>query len=297
LLIRLEKLSCRLADHIIATNESYKAMEIERSGVAPQRVTVVRNGPDCDRLRPTQPDLALVSPGMIQLVYAGVMGVQDGVDFLLRALAHLLHDLGQADFHCVLVGDGSASSDLDTLGKELSLCNHVTFTGWLGPEQVARYLATADICVAPEPSNPYNDRSTMIKMMEYMSVAKPIVAFDLPEHRVTAEDAAVYATPNNELDFARQIASLMVDPQRRQAMGQIGRAKAEYVLAWRHQQKSLLQAYAKLDITGQRAGRRAAKTGYDGLRHPSTAATRKCPAAKRFDGSCQQLPRRSSNRR
>ena len=269
-LVWLEQLSCRLADHIIVTNESYKAMNIERSAVAPQRVTVVRNGPDCDRLRPLPPDPTLALKENIQLVYVGVMGVQDGVDFLLRALGHLLHVLGRTDFRCLLVGDGSAMTDLENLSEELHLGKHVLFTGWLGHEQVARYLAAADICVAPEPSNPYNDRSTMIKMMEYMSVAKPIVAFDLPEHRVTAEGAAVYATPNDELDFARRIVSLMDDADRRQTMGQLGRARAESVLAWRHQQEFLLEAYGKLDVIGRRAAKCAAKTGHD--TGPRTAA-------------------------
>jgi glycosyltransferase involved in cell wall biosynthesis len=109
--------------------------------------------------------------------------------------------------------------------------------------EVPAYLSAADICVAPEPSNPLNDRSTVIKIMEYMAMGKPTVAFDLPEHRFTAGNAAVYARPNDELDYARQIATLMDHPERRARMGQAGRERVEAELAWPHQAGPLLKAY------------------------------------------------------
>ena len=65
-----------------------------------------------------------------------------------------------------------------------------------------------DICLVPDPKNDYTDRSTMIKVAEYMALAKPTVAFDLTENRRTAADAAVYAEPNDDLDFARRIAAM-----------------------------------------------------------------------------------------
>jgi glycosyltransferase involved in cell wall biosynthesis len=120
------------------------------------------------------------------------------------------------------------------------------FTGWVEPAEVAQYLSVADICVAPEPSNSYNDRSTVVKMMEYMALGKSIVAFDLPEHRVTAQDAALYARPNDELDFARHIVTLMDDPQRRDKMGRAGRERVEKELAWPHQAMRLIHAYETL---------------------------------------------------
>ena len=82
------------------------------------------------------------------------------------------------------------------------------------------YLSAADICIDPDPSNPFNDRCTMVKMMEYMALGKPIVAFDLPVHRIAAQAAAVYAHPNDEFDFTQRILALMDDPERREKMGQ-----------------------------------------------------------------------------
>jgi glycosyltransferase involved in cell wall biosynthesis len=254
-LILLEKLCCRLADHVIATNQSYKTVEMQRGHVPEERITVVRNGPDLRRMRKlkTAPDLR--QEGKKVISYVGRMGYQDGVDYLLRALHHLIHDLGRSDFFCVLVGAGDAWLSLQSLTEQLDLAAHVRFTGWVQPPQVPRYLSAADICLAPEPSNPYNDCSTAIKLMEYMAFAKPTVAFDLPEHRFTAQGAAVYARPNDELDFARQVAALMDDPKRREEMGQIGRRRIEMELAWSHQERRLLEAYETLSarLSGRRS--------------------------------------------
>jgi glycosyltransferase involved in cell wall biosynthesis len=175
-LLRLERLSCRLADHIIATNGSYKAVEMERSGVPEERITIVRNGPDLTCLQEVSIDPDLRRPGKTTICYVGEMGHHDGVDYLLRALWHLVYDLGRSDFWCVLVGDGPAWSAMKSLAEELRLTDFVLFTGRVSHTEVSRYLSAADICVAPEPLNAYNDRSTMIKMTEYLALGKPAVA-------------------------------------------------------------------------------------------------------------------------
>ncbi len=241
-----EKLSCRLADHIIATNQSYKAMEMARSQAPEERITIVRNGPDLERLRPAPPDPELRAKAPIILGYVGDMGFHDGLDYLLRALHRLRYDLGRTDFYAVLIGKGDAWEGLQRLRVELELEEHVWFTGRVSDEDLVRYLSTADICLDPDPRNPFTDRSTMIKMTEYMALSKPIVAFDLTEHRFTAQEAALYAQPNDELDFARKIAALMDDPERRARMGAFGRRRIETELAWRYSVPKLLQAYEKL---------------------------------------------------
>jgi glycosyltransferase involved in cell wall biosynthesis len=147
---------------------------------------------------------------------------------------------------CVLIGDGDAVADLRRDTERLGLSDHVRFTGRQDGDDLMTLLSTADICVDPDPSNRYNDRSTMIKMTEYMALGKPIVAFDLPEHRVTAGDAAVYARPNDEGDFASCIAQLMDDPDRRERMGALGRARVESELSWHRQERHLLSAYDKV---------------------------------------------------
>jgi glycosyltransferase involved in cell wall biosynthesis len=246
LLAFLEKQSCRLADHIVATNESYKAMEMQRSRVPEDRISVVRNGPDLKRLQRVEPDASLRQRAGTILGYVGIMGFQDGIDYLLRSLRHLIHDLDCRDFYCVLIGNGPALASLQALVVDLGLDQHVWFTGFVPEADLVRYLSSVDIFLDPDPSNPFNDRSTMIKMMEYMAMSRPTVAFDLPEHRVTAGEAAVYARANDELDFARKILQLMNAPEQRATMGRFGRQRVETELAWVYQKQNLLNAYAKL---------------------------------------------------
>ena len=188
-----EKLTFRFADRVISTNESYKEIAIERGGVPSERIAVVRNGPDLDRVRAVAPDSALRAKAGTIIGYVGIMGYQDGVDYLIRALGHLVTDLRRNDVFCFIVGEGGAVPSLKALVAELGLGEHVWFTGRISDEDLMRYLSAADICVDPDPFNPFNDRSTMIKMSEYMAVGKPIVAFDLREHRRTAADAARFA--------------------------------------------------------------------------------------------------------
>jgi glycosyltransferase involved in cell wall biosynthesis len=244
-LVLCEKLTCWLADLVIATNESYKRMEMTRGGVPAERIAIVRNGPD-ERMIMVEPAPEIRQRAGTILGYVGIMGPQDGLDYLLRAVHELVYTLGRADSFCVIIGKGNALDELRAYAEQLRLTQHVWFTGWVSEENLLRYLSAADICLDPDPSNPFNDRCTMIKMMEYMALGKPIVAFDLPEHRVTAQEAAVYAKPNDELDFARHIAALMDDPARRQRMGQVGRTRIESKLAWSYQEQQLLAAYGRL---------------------------------------------------
>jgi glycosyltransferase involved in cell wall biosynthesis len=242
-LVVLEKLSCRLADHVIAANRSYRAVEIERGKVAPERVTVVRNGPGFDDVGPVEPDPGLRARAGTLIGYLGVMGYQDGVDHLLRAVRHLVYDLGQRDALCILIGRGDAREDLERLTRELRIEEHVLFTGFIPVAEVVRHLSTVDLCVDPDPSNPFNDRSTMIKVMDYMTFGKPIVAFDLPENRFTAGDAAHYVRPNDDLELARGIRDLMDDPERRARMGAAGRERVTTTLSWENSVPPLLGAY------------------------------------------------------
>jgi glycosyltransferase involved in cell wall biosynthesis len=246
-LVVLEKLSLRCADHVIATNQSYRAMEMERGDIPADRITIVRNGPEVNGEQVAEPHPGLRQKHKTIIGYVGIMGFQDGVDYLLRALHHLVHDLGRTDILCVLIGGhGSAQPSLKQLAKQLGLDHHVWFTGWVSDADLLRYIASADICVDPDPSNPFNDRSTMIKMLEYMAQGKPIVAFDLPEHRCTAQAAALYVRPNDELGFARALSELMDDPRRREAMGAFGRRRVKTELAWHYSVPNLVEAYRRL---------------------------------------------------
>ena len=241
-----ERISCQLADHVIAVNLSHKMVEIQRDEVPEGRISIVRNGPDLRNMSVRETTPALEVNGKTVVAYVGEVGFQDGVDCLLRALRHLIRIEQRRELLCVLVGSGDALNEMKHLARDLGIEADVKFVGRVAHSEVNDWLAIADICVAPEPSNPYNDRTTVVKMTEYMAAGKAIVAFDLPEHRATAEKAALYACPNDEIDLAAKIAVLMDDADERSRMGEKGRRRIKDGLAWSYQEKLLLQVYETL---------------------------------------------------
>lgn len=219
---------------------------------------VVRNGPDLNRVRLVAPDERLKTMGKCILGYVGAMNPQDGLDYMLRSLHVLVNKLGRKDFYCVAVGSGDSLDGLRELSRELGLDDYVWFTGFIPTTDLMRYLSTADICLDPNPSNPLNDVSTWIKVMEYMALGKPIVAFDLKETRVSAQEAAVYVRPNDEEAFAEAIRDLMDDTGRRREMGEFGRRRIDADLKWDVVSSELLSAYEALRASA--SARAVAKT-------------------------------------
>jgi glycosyltransferase involved in cell wall biosynthesis len=238
--------SLKLADVTIATNESYKQIQIERANKNPADIFVVRNGPNQMRMTPAAPSARLKGMNKSILCYVGSLNPQDGVDYLLRSLRHLLHGLKRSDFYCVIMGTGDSLQDLRDLAGNLQLNGCVELTGFISDEDLQANLAAADICVDPDPSSPLNDVSTWIKVMEYMASAKPIVSFDLKETRFSARDAAIYVKPNNEAEFAEAIAQLMDRPELQNKMGTYGRHRVEEELQWAKVGTNLLTAYETL---------------------------------------------------
>ncbi len=241
-----EKLSCRLADRVITTNESQRRSDVSRGGADPNQVVVVRNGPDLDRFGLTEPHPRISRhPGPV-LGYVGEIGYQDGLDYLVDAVDCLVREQGRTDALAVVVGDGDALTSVREKTSKLGLRSNFWFTGRVAPGEVSRFLSGADICVDPDPSNPYNDGCSMIKLTEYMALSKPIVAFDLPENRVTAGRAALYAEANSPADLARKIATLLDDQRLIAEMGAAGRRRIERSLGWSHQARPLRQVYDTL---------------------------------------------------
>jgi len=238
-----ERSTFRCADVSIATNESYRRIAIERGGMAPDRVHVVRSGPVLDRLRSVAPVPALKCGRKYLVGYVGVMGRQEGIDLLLQAVAHIVHGLKRDDIHVGLVGGGTSLAELKALAVELKVDRHVTFTGRVPDQQLLEMLSTADVCVNPDVANEMNDKSTMNKIMEYMALGKPIVQFDLTEGRFSAQDASLYAKRNDPLDLGAKIVELLEDPQRARRMGESGRKRVLEQLEWRYEVPKLLAAY------------------------------------------------------
>jgi glycosyltransferase involved in cell wall biosynthesis len=238
--LALERLTYALADVVISTNDSYRRIAMRRGRKRPEDVFVVRNGPDLTRFKPNpDPELKRARPHLIAFV--GEMGPQDGVDHAIRALGLL--GKRRRDWYAVFAGDGPSLEEAQHLARELGIEDLVDFPGFVDDQTVMRIISTADVCLAPEPKNAFNDASTMIKIAEYLALSRPVVAYDLTESRYTAGEAAAYAEPNVVESFAGNVDELLNDPDRRARMGELGRARVEKALSWADSKRALLAAY------------------------------------------------------
>lgn len=238
-----ERLTFGLADRVISTNESYRGVATGRGCVPPDRVSVVRSAPDLSTFFRRRPDPSLRRGKTFLAAYLGVMGPQDGVQYALRAVAHLRHGLGRNDFHVIFMGSGDCLPDLRQLARELDIDDCVEFAGRVPDEFVQVCLSTADVGLAPDPKNPLNDLSTMNKIVEYMAVSCPVVSFDFAESRCSAGDAAVYLPTEDVAAFGVAVGELFDDPERRVKMGRIGRERVEQDLSWDVSRRRLLELY------------------------------------------------------
>ena len=238
-----ERRTLRLADVVLSPNETYKSIALERGGKDAGDVFVVRMAPDPERFRAVRPDADLKRGKSYLIGYAGTIGPQDGVDHALRALK-LLGD-ARDDWYAIFAGTGDAAADSQALASELGIGDRVEFVGFLHDEQLIRILSSADVCLSPEPKNALNDASTMIKVVEYMGLGRPVVAYDLRETRFSAGEAALYATPNDEAAFAACIEQVFDDATLRERMSAAGRRRVTEELSWERSVESLEAAYAR----------------------------------------------------
>ncbi len=236
-------LSYMVADTIILTNESYKENACSIYPPAKNKSFIVRNGPDIDKFYLTDPDHSLKKNKKFLFAYIGIMAIQDGVDFIIHSAYCLIHYKKFKDFIIYLIGSGDDVARLKQLVKIYRLEDYVIFTGRISDADAMTILSTADICLSPDPFNALNNRSTMNKVMEYMTMAKPIVSFDLKEAKYSAMDSALYVENNDIEAFANGILNLVANPEEREKMGKFGYRRVQQYLSWQNQISNLISAY------------------------------------------------------
>jgi glycosyltransferase involved in cell wall biosynthesis len=241
----LEKLTYRVSDVVMATNCSYRHLAISRGGLNPQDIFVVRNGPDLRTFKAVPPISSLKYGKRYLIGYVGTMSIQEGLDILLD-VALYIKNLGREDIHFTCVGGGPGLVGLRKMVEEKNLGDMVNFTGRIPDQQLLEILSTSDVCVNPDKPCEMNEISTMIKIMEYMALGKPIVQFNLKEGRFSAQDAALYADNRNQVpDFAAKILWLLDNSEDRERMGEFGRKRVAEELAWDYSVEGLLAAYQR----------------------------------------------------
>jgi glycosyltransferase involved in cell wall biosynthesis len=241
-----ERMTFSVANVSMATNGSFRDIAIERGKMDPEDVFVVRSAPKIDTFKPGPGDPAYRKGAKTALGYVGVIGQQEGMDLLVKAAEHLIKELGHEDVHFVIVGFGPTRDEVVQDVADHGLSDYFTFTGALYEVDLLAALNAVDIGVSPDPKNPMNNISTMNKVMEYMTLEKPLVQFDLTEGRVSAGDASLYAKANDPVDFAHKIAELIENPEAGVEMGKRGRKRVLEDLSWTHTTPQLLAAYDRI---------------------------------------------------
>lgn len=245
-LVALERATFHAADHVVSTNASYAEVAMRRGDKSPADVTVVRTGPDPERLHRRTPVPALRRGRRHLVAYIGVMGPQDGVDLAVRAVAHVVRDLGREDVSFTFMGSGDCYDEIVALRDGLGLQDYVELPGRVPDETVIDVMSTAEVGLSPDPKNPLNDVSTMNKTMEYMAFGMPVVAFDLKETRVSANGAGSYVQSGDVAAYARALVELLDDNDKREDMGREGRLRIEKELGWPHQRDAYVRVYDTL---------------------------------------------------
>jgi glycosyltransferase involved in cell wall biosynthesis len=242
----LEKISCKTADFVIDTNESYKKTDVERNGVNPENIYVVRNGPNLKEMKISEPIHEIRKLNKTILCYIGAINVQDGVDYLMVVLADIVHKYKFNEICLVVIGDGDYLHKIKELADELYVSRYVIFTGNIDNRgNVCRYLSTADIFVDAAPASFLNHSSTFIKHMEYMVFKKPVVSFALKESMYSLKDAGLFIEPNDTDQMARAIIELIGNKEKREIMG-LNASKRAMEISWDVVSKPLIDLYQRI---------------------------------------------------
>jgi glycosyltransferase involved in cell wall biosynthesis len=245
-LLWMEKLSIRTADVVISTNTSYKSIAMQRDGKEEKDIFVVRNGPVLGSAAGVQPDPRLREGFRYLVGYVGKIGRQEGIENLLQIADYLVKSKNRKDIGFIVIGAGPHLKAVKKLSQEMGINGTVRFTGYIPRQELDEILRTVDVCVNPEFRNDFTDKSTMIKIMEYMHSGTPIIQFRTTEGTRSAGEAAIYIEDNSIRDFAEALVKLLEDPQKRAEMSRIGLERIEKELCWDVQKKNLVRAYQHL---------------------------------------------------
>lgn len=250
----LERRSYRSASLVIAPNDSYADLARARGKVPGDRLVTIRNAPDLEAYR------RLAGGVMVdrhRVGYVGVMGSQDGLDLLIDAWANVVQEEGLADAHLDLVGDGEARAGLERQAAELGVAGSITFHGYQRPDVFVPILARSAICVSPDPPTPFNNVSTMTKVVDYLAIGRPVVTFELEETRRLIGDAGRVADPSTPDALAQEIVALLRDPDEVDRLAAAAAARpAALGLTWEESAKRLVEAYARLVPVAKRTSER-----------------------------------------
>ena len=244
ILILAEKLTFMVADYCIATNESYQNIAVTRGKMPPDKIQIVRNGPNLNIFKISNGNIKYKKGRKYLVGYVGVIGKQEGLDLLLESVKYIVSI--RQDVQFAIIGNGPELENIKVLARKVNVLEYIDFYGRTSDQDLLDILNTADVCVNPDRPTLMNDLSTMIKIMEYMSLMKPIVQYNLKEGKISAMEASLYAENTNPEDFAVKILFLIDNPDIRSTMGTYGYNRIVNNLSWKIQSEKLISFYESI---------------------------------------------------
>ncbi len=210
----------------------------------PDRIKAIPDSVNADFFapgRPEQESRALkarlgIPPGRRVVVYLGLLAEWQGTGLLLRAAAQLLSR--HPDVHFLVMGFPGVEMYRQQAWS-LGLSGHVTFTGKIPYHEAPHYLALGDVAVAPKISATEGSG----KLLNYMAMGLPTVAFDVPVSREYLSEFGVYAQPRDVSSLAGALETLLLNPQRSEAIGALLRQRAIKQYSWTAAGRMIMDVY------------------------------------------------------
>ena len=237
-----ETLTMTNVDQLVVMNNAVRQIAIDR-GVSADRIHVAHNAVDVDRFTPQSPP----HNDVFTIGYLGSFQDYEGLDDLVEVVK-LLQDQGTC-VHALLVGDGFRFNPLKALIAEEGLEENFTLTGRVPHDEVLKYYQQMDVLVYPRRSTGATESITPLKPFEALALAKPIIVSDVaPLQEIVGNDerGIVFESANVQ-DFARAIYELHQDPERREALGNAGRAWVVEHRNWDSVVETFIDAYSRLN--------------------------------------------------
>jgi glycosyltransferase involved in cell wall biosynthesis len=242
-LMFFERMSYRTADHVITANATFKDLAISRGGKMPSQVEVVYGVPDRQRIRRVEPEPGLRGGRRFVLGYVGIINEQDGVDHLVRAVAHLVKVKEFRDFRAIVVGSGPALELVCALARSLGVDDFILFTGYLSGETLLTHISAFDIGIIPDPLNEANDLMSMNKVFEYCALGIPTACYPLRETKRLLGEAGVYAPSFDPAGLADACLSLMQDASLRVRSAAAAAKLSAETFVWENEARKYVATY------------------------------------------------------
>ncbi len=210
----LETAICNAATRVIVVSAPLRRILIDM-GVSPSKVVIMHNGANLRHFEMTDEQTSLRRSlnleGKVVIGFAGWFKKWHGLEFLIEAFH--LSGLAKRNAVLLLLGDGPAMAELQTMAQEFGIADAVRFTGPVPHQQIPEYLSLLDIAVQPAA----NEYCCPMKILEYMAVRKPVLAPKQENIQELLEDEkdALLFTPGDSADFQRQLSRLVDEPHTR----------------------------------------------------------------------------------